>query len=104
VTPQELTAPGISAYGALLSTHRCCTQLEAEIAIQNQLCREAWRQKRSLRRAHLDAWPPVWRERLNAWFVEQRELAKRWMFKTRCEKRKALETHDFTTSRPRKYT
>lgn len=81
------------------------TQLEAEIRLQNELCLAAWREKRLLRRPDLpDAWPPVWRERLTTWFREQREIAHRWMFKTRCEKRKAQQAHDWATQRPRRYT
>lgn len=80
------------------------TQLEAEIRLQNSLCLAAWHHKRAMRREHIDAWPPVWRERLTTWFREQREIAHRWMFKTRCEKRKALKYHEWSTSRPRRYT
>lgn len=57
----------------------------AEITRRNEAGVEAWRDKRLTGIvAYADAWPPVWRQRLDAWFVDQREVALRWMFKRRC--------------------
>jgi hypothetical protein len=72
------------------------TQLEAEIRERNDKALEAWRLRRYMRRDCLDAWPPVWRERLNTWFREQREFANRWMFKNRCQKRAAFTPYSIT--------
>jgi hypothetical protein len=84
------------------------TQLEAEIRLQNEICLEAWR-KRWLARdldcvdrwpskfapPMIDAYRPLFRVCLDRWFQEQREIAKRWLFKNRCLKRQALRLRPF---------
>lgn len=72
------------------------TELEAVIADRNARCFAAWRLRLALRREHPDAWPPVWRERLTAWFAEHRGNAMSWLFKLRCAKRAALRHHDWS--------
>jgi hypothetical protein len=66
--------------------------LAEEIARRNESCLEAWRDKRLAGIiSYGDAWTPVWRERLDRWFADERDLAQRWLFKRRCARRAARQ-------------
>lgn len=60
---------------------------QAEIARRNDDGFAAWRDKRLAGTVYADAWSPVWRGRLDVWFVDARDLALRWLFKHRCARR-----------------
>lgn len=64
--------------------------LTEAIAERNLQAWQNWQIRMGLGLECPDAWPPVWRVRLNDWFDEQRALARRWMFKDRCAKRELL--------------
>lgn len=64
----------------------------AELSARNWRALSAWRARRAAKAYHPDAWPPLWRERLNFWLEERRELAERWMFKSRCARRWSMQS------------
>jgi len=70
--------------------------LKREIAARNHRALIKYREKRALRISCIDPCSPEWRALLNRFFQERREVALRWLFKIRCERRQALRSTDWS--------
>jgi hypothetical protein len=71
-----------------VDSHIEAFNLAHEIAERNATALREWQMRRALRGACIDTCSLALRARLNEWFEARREIARRWLFKRRCEKRK----------------
>jgi hypothetical protein len=69
--------------------------LAEEIAQRNTQGLYNWRLKLAIREVYTDAQGPIAREIIDRWLAEQRDLAKRWLFKQRAEQRARLRATDW---------
>lgn len=58
-----------------------------ELAHRNSEALQNWQVRKGLGVPCLDAYTPYFREALTGWFERKREIARRWLFKRRCERR-----------------
>jgi hypothetical protein len=68
---------------------------DSELIERNAQALTDWRRRQSFTGAYPDAWPPLYRELMERWFEEKRDLAKRWLFKRSCAVRQSRRTRPF---------
>lgn len=66
-----------------------------ELLERNQRTVESWRVRRAKRMAFPDALCPTGRALFNRWFTQEHDIALRYLFKSRCERRNTVRLHQW---------
>jgi hypothetical protein len=78
---------------AEVESHIEAFNLVHELAERNAHALRQWQVRRALDVTCMDPCSPALRARLTEWFEARRDIARRWLFKRRCEKRQHWATN-----------